>query len=239
MEDVIPSIRRIRERFSLSRSTLYSSFDPSSPRSMPSNTISPHSPSVSYEGALVAHAPRLSVTYRARALTYSFEESERSNITQDDLQASDNDSVFSIPCPTARTLYEELRGSSLQSVSATSAIALSPPRESNPNQRAVSEYCQRNLVSEDRRRFPFSSQQVALPPPFSAVPRSISLNTPLPILNSLQSQSQIRFTSTSQLIDERARQDAALITVDRMEQTTHLVSFSRRNCGPSYSVPVR
>lgn len=156
------------------------------------------------------------MVYRPRTISYSFEDSEKANAAYEDIQASDNDSVYSLPHPPEiRTLHEELRGSSLQSVSITSNPS-SPPG-SPSTQRVTSGISQVELVSEDRRAFIFTSPRLYLPPPFSAVPRSTSLNVTPSIVNSAHAHLQARSASSPIIVDspESSLESGATIPVTR------------------------
>jgi hypothetical protein len=144
---------------------------------------------------LLSQSARRRNFYGPRTISYSFEESERASAAYEDIQDSDNDSNSSRPRPVGQmSLREELRGSSLHSVSVSSIIAASPS-EFARSQRSASEASQAAEQSLERRHAILSSTQLQLPPPFSAVSRRLSFTGSLP--SAARDKLDMRITPTT------------------------------------------
>lgn len=173
----LPGMRRTRKR----RDTYYRlplcrTYGVDSIHARSACSITAHVPSRGWRGLLLSNPARRPRSFRSRTISHSYEKSEVTNASYENFQASDNDSIssFSHPLDT-RNLHEELRGSSLQSVS-TVGNTTSTPLKPLSGQHARSEISQAELVSDDRRVLMLSSLRLSLPRPFSAAPRSSSLN---------------------------------------------------------------
>lgn len=170
-------VQRLRARLPLPRSPLHmSELVAKSPERSHADNLSMRVASYGAPSLLLSQPPRRAPkAYRPRTISYSYDESERASAVYEEPQVnvSDNEESQSGQGQPGEqmSLYEELRGSSLQSVSGRSDIPSSPP----PGPVIVHNH-------EANRTIYFSSPSLPgeLPPPFSAVPRRTSLVASIP-----------------------------------------------------------
>jgi hypothetical protein len=153
-------------------------------------SLTPRVVSYSTPGSLLPQSQRRRKSYRPRAISYSFEESERASAAYEDIQGSDEDSNSSHPRPVEQlSLREELRRSSLQSTSTGSIIPASPPEFAN-SQRSASTTSQATKRAPERSHVLLPSSQLQLPPPFSAACRNLSFAASLPSTSGDESETK-------------------------------------------------
>lgn len=173
-QPVSVDVHRLRARLPLPRSPLrVSELVARSPeRGQHNNLVQQRVSSYHTPGLLLSQPPRRTPkAYRPRTLSYSYEESERASAVYEEPEpnASDNDEsqLGQIPPGGQVSLHEELRGSSLHSVSERSEV---PPEMPSSPLVVLHDH-------EKNRTVYFSSPVLPgkLPPPFSIVSRETSI----------------------------------------------------------------
>jgi hypothetical protein len=180
-----PDTNRLRNRVPLPRSPLFLSQNASSsPEHRPTSGLTPRVESSvamhNTPGIMFAQPARRMRrppprTFRHQTNSFSFDSSERASAAYEQERVTSTSTNDSTPRPSGdRSLHEELRGSSLQSSSVTSGMSHALP---DPLVEDSSKVRIRDESEEDSSNFGdfiFSSPQLPLPPPFSAVSRSVS-----------------------------------------------------------------
>jgi hypothetical protein len=207
----LPDTSRLRNRVPLPRSPLFLSQNASSsPEHRPTAGLTPRVESSvaihNTPGIMFAQPARRMRrppprTFRHQTNSFSFDSSERASAAYEQERVTSTSTNDSTPRPSGDLrLHEDLRGSSLQSSRATSGMscAIPDPLVNDLSTVRIQDEIE-NAVSE-QRYFIFSSPQLPLPSPFSAVSRTVSGADILPGVG-LMSQnlraSPIRSSSTT------------------------------------------
>lgn len=180
----LPDTNRLRNKIPLPRSPLFLSQNTSSsPEHRPTAGLTPHVESSvaihNTPGILFAQPARRMRppprTFRHQTNSFSFDSSERASAAYEQERMASTSTTDSGSRPAVDlSLHEELHGSSLQSSRATSGASHAvsePPVEGSSAIRVSDESEQAASTLKD---FLFSSPQLSLPPPFSAVSRRVS-----------------------------------------------------------------
>jgi hypothetical protein len=187
----VPRLRRVP----LPRSPLFRSQGANSPERRLTTSLTPRVASYGTPSLLLSQPPRRPRSYRHRTISYSFEESERASVAYEQVQGSDNESVGSQPAlDSQRSIEAELDEGSSRSASLRSNMPSSPPELAEASLPRTGRAMPAN---EEKQTFHFSSPQLPLPPPFSAVPRNISSAASLP--STPREQTQARIPSSNSL----------------------------------------
>jgi hypothetical protein len=114
-------------------------------------------------------------TFRHQTNSFSFDSSERASAAYEQERVASTSTTGSTPRPSGDlSLHEELRGSSLQSSRVTSRTSHALPEPCVEDLSLIRIRDEREEAASSLKDFLFSSPQLPLPPPFSAVSRSVS-----------------------------------------------------------------
>lgn len=141
------------------------------------STATPSLPLCTEHGLLLSQPPRRQMRYRARSISYSFEESERASLAYDQSYAdTDADSVTSLSYRHRPSLHDELQGTSL-SGSQTPSDAESDVDSPTPVLERSGLLDRDNAVASAVEAIALGQHQLStslLPPPFSSVSRDLT-----------------------------------------------------------------
>ncbi|KAE9380496.1 hypothetical protein N431DRAFT_552648 [Stipitochalara longipes BDJ] len=181
----LPDISRPRNRAPLPRSPLFLSQNASSsPEHRPTSGLTPrvessmanhNTPGIMFSQPARRMRRPPPRTFRHQTNSFSFDSSERASAAYEQERVASTSTDDSTARPLSDfNLHEELRGSSLQSSRVTSGMSHHVPEPSVEDLSTVRMRDESEKAASTLGDFLFSSPQLSLPPPFSAVSRSAS-----------------------------------------------------------------
>jgi hypothetical protein len=181
----LPDTNRLRNTIPLPRSPLFLSQNASSsPEHRPTTGLTPRVESSvavhNTPGIMFAQPARRMRrppprTFRHQTNSFSFDSSERASAAYEQERVASTSTTGSTPRPSGDlSLHEELRGSSLQSSRVTSRTSHALPEPWVEELSTIRIRDESAEAASNLKDFLFSSPQLSLPPPFSAVSRSVS-----------------------------------------------------------------